>query len=91
MKRHLFYTFLLIFAATAGVTLLGITNKVTIDEFYLKGLFGALLIELTGAVIGFFKSATKAPDFFSEDSKDSPKRKPDLPNHSPQPSHAEKR
>jgi hypothetical protein len=53
----LFYTFLGIFVATAAVTLLGITGAVAIEDFYLKGLFGALLLELVGAVIGLYKAA----------------------------------
>jgi len=56
MKSALFYTFLAIFVATAAVTLLGITGVVAIDDFYLKGLFGALLLELVGAVIGLYKA-----------------------------------
>ena len=56
MKNALFYTFLAIFAATAAVTLLGITGVVAIDDFYLKGLFGALLIELVGAVIALYRA-----------------------------------
>jgi len=56
MKNALFYTFLAIFVATAAVTLLGITGAVAIDDFYLKGLFGALLLELVGAVVGLYKA-----------------------------------
>ena len=59
-KKHLFYVFLAVFAATAAVTLLGITKVVTVDDFYLKGLFAALLIELVGCVIALFKGT----DFF---------------------------
>lgn len=57
MKTHLFYTFLVIFAATAVITLLGVTNVITIREGYLTGLVTAFLIELAGAVIAIFKSA----------------------------------
>jgi len=60
MQRHLFYIFMAVFVATAAVTLLGITNAVTVDDFYLKGLFGALLIELVGCVIALFRRT----DFF---------------------------
>jgi hypothetical protein len=57
MKTHLFYTFLVIFAATAVITLLGLTNVIMIREGYLTGLVTAFLIELAGAVIAIFKSA----------------------------------
>ncbi|MGD0020226.1 MAG: hypothetical protein ABSD62_13315 [Candidatus Limnocylindrales bacterium] len=56
MRKALFYTFLAIFVATAAVTLLGITGVVAIGDFYLKGLFSALLLELVGAVIGLYKA-----------------------------------
>jgi len=65
MKSHLFYTFLLIFAATAIVTLLGVTNVIQIQEGYLTALVSAFLLELTGAVIAIFKSA----NFFEGDHK----------------------
>ena len=62
MKKHLFYTFLTVFALTAVITLLGILKLgVSIDEFYLKGLFAALLIELVGAVIAIYRKT----DFFN--------------------------
>lgn len=35
---------------------------VLIDDFYLKGLFGAFIIELVGAVIGIYRKV----DFFTE-------------------------
>lgn len=63
MRRALFYAFLAIFVATAVVTLLGIIGVVAIDDFYLKGLFGALLLELVGAIIGLFKGT----DFFAQE------------------------
>ena len=63
MKTHLFYTFLVIFAATSVVTLLGVTSVITIREGYLTALVSAFLIELAGAVIAIFKSA----DFFASE------------------------
>lgn len=57
MKRHLFYLFLVIFASTAIITLLGIAEIVSINDFYLKGLYTTLLVELIGTVIGLFKTA----------------------------------
>ena len=63
MKAHLFYTFLVIFAATAVVTLLGVTGVIAIQDRYLATLMGAFLIELTGAVIAIFKGA----NFFVSD------------------------
>jgi hypothetical protein len=61
VKTHLFYTFLVIFAATAVITLLGVTNVIVIREGHLTALITAFLIELAGAVIAIFKSA----NFFS--------------------------
>ena len=57
MKKHLFYTFLAIFAATAVITLMGITGVIVIHEKYLTPLFGALLIELVGTVIALYRGA----------------------------------
>jgi len=63
MKKALFYVFLVIFGLTAMVTLGGITKVIAIDDFYLKGLFGALLVQLVGAVIALYRRA----DFFEHD------------------------
>lgn len=63
MKTHLFYTFLVIFGATAVITLLGVTNVITVREGYLTALVAAFLIELAGAVIAIFKSA----NFFAQE------------------------
>jgi hypothetical protein len=63
LKTHLFYTFLVIFAATSVVTLLGVTNVIAIREGYLTGLVSAFLIELAGAVIAIFKTS----DFFGSE------------------------
>lgn len=62
MKKHLFYTFLVIFIITAAITILGILKIIIIDSFYLKGLFTSLIIELIGAVIAIYKGA----NFFSD-------------------------
>lgn len=62
MKKTLFFTFLVIFIATAAITLLGMVNIVNIDEYYLRRLFYALIIELVGAVISLFKVSS----FFGE-------------------------
>jgi hypothetical protein len=53
------YLFLSIFALTAIVTILGIAahDYVRIDEFYLKRLFAALLLELIAVVIAAAKLA----------------------------------
>jgi hypothetical protein len=53
----LFYTFLAIFAATAVVTLLGVTRLVTIPGGQLDALLGAFLLELAGAVVALFRNA----------------------------------
>lgn len=54
MKKHLFYTFLAIFSATALVTLLGVTNVFNISDNYLKYLVTAFLVELAGALVAVF-------------------------------------
>jgi hypothetical protein len=66
MKRHLFYTFLGIFAATAIITLLGIMGVLQIREGYLTSLVATLLIESAGAVIALFRGA----EFFTESPPD---------------------
>ena len=53
----LFYTFLVIFAATAIVTLLGVVKVLPIEQENLRWLLGAFLIELAGAVIALFRGA----------------------------------
>ena len=53
----LFYTFLVIFALTSIVTLLGVTGLVTIAPTQLNALLGAFLLELAGAVVTLFRSA----------------------------------
>ncbi|ELV8627365.1 hypothetical protein QNF03_004098, partial [Vibrio cidicii] len=65
MKKHLFYTFLYLFIATAVITLAGITRLIPIDDFYLKGLFYSLILELSGAVIFVYRKA----DFFDDTPK----------------------
>ena len=62
MKRHLFYTFLVIFGITSIVTLLGVIGVIKISDGYLWALVSAFLIESAGAVVTIFKRA----DFFSE-------------------------
>lgn len=66
MKKHLFYTFLTIFAATSVVTILGITGVVSIADGYLSSLVGAFLIELAGAAIAVFRTAK----FFDDEEKE---------------------
>jgi len=63
MRQLLFYTVLAVFAATAIVTLLGVTGYISVDPTILKGLVGALLVESAAAIVGLFK----ATDFFSTD------------------------
>jgi hypothetical protein len=66
MKKHLFYTFLAIFVATAIVTLLGVTGVLRIADGYLTALVGAFLIESAGAVVAMFRTA----EFFTDDEKE---------------------
>lgn len=68
MKKEdfLFYSFMVIFVATAIVTLLGVVGKIEIAETQLNMLLGAFLIELAGAVVSLFKRT----DFFSRHTQD---------------------
>jgi hypothetical protein len=92
MKKHLFYTFLGVFIATAVLTLMGIAGAITIPKEYLTPLFAALILALTGSVVGLFK----ATDFFAtprttpaySKSKDIPKPEP---NPTPSPDLSNKR
>lgn len=65
MKKTLFYAFIVIFILTAAVTLLGITNVISIKDKYLGPLCAALLIELVGSVIGIYRKV----DFFDDNNK----------------------
>lgn len=58
MKKRdtLFYILAVLFVVTIVITLLGVTKVIEIDEFYLKGLFGAFLIELAAAVFNIVKN-----------------------------------
>ncbi len=56
IKWILFSVFILIFIATAVITLLGIIQKVNIKPGYLKALFAALILELIGATMGIFQT-----------------------------------
>ena len=66
----LFCVFIVIFVATAAISLLGLIKKVNIDDKYLSKLFVLLILEVVGAVIALFGSAdffgTSAPDFIAE-------------------------
>ncbi len=56
MKDILGWLFILIFAATAMITLLGLIGRVQIRDRFLKALFAALIIEVIGTVILLFRS-----------------------------------
>jgi len=60
MKEALFYSFLIIFVATAIVTLLGLTGHLRIKPGFLKALVTSLILELAVSVIALYK----ATDFF---------------------------
>lgn len=62
-KDILFFTFLVIFILTSIITLLGVVKVIDIENYYLKGLFIAFIIELGGAVVGLYNKV----DFFSKD------------------------
>jgi hypothetical protein len=59
----LFVTFIVIFIATAVITLLGITEVIEIKSGYLTALVAAFLVELAGAVVAMYK---QAPFFVSK-------------------------
>ena len=56
-RTVLFVVLIVIFVATAVITLLGICEKISIKELYLKPLFGALIIQSVGVVVGLFRGA----------------------------------
>lgn len=66
MAIALFVVFLTIFAATAGVTLLGVMGKVAIKDTYLRVLVGAFLLELAAPVIALYQDV----DFFGASATD---------------------
>lgn len=55
-KNILFIVLISLFVLTAAITLLGVLKIIVIDDFYLKGLFAAFLLELAATV---FTIATK--------------------------------
>jgi len=59
-ESALFYVVLVLFAATGIVTILGLVQRVTIEQKYLNALFFALILELVAAVIYLFSNT----DFF---------------------------
>ncbi|API87684.1 hypothetical protein [Francisella uliginis] len=65
MKKHLFYTFLLLFVVIVVITLLGIANVLHIKVEYLTPLVTIVLAGVGGAVIGIYKKV----DFFEEEEK----------------------
>lgn len=56
IKNALIIIFLSMFCVTFVITILGITKIVSIDDFYLKGLFSALILELVSSVLVLFRS-----------------------------------
>src|SRR5215467_2245555 len=60
MKQALFWTFLVVFVATALVTLFGLVGVLSIKEEYLNKLFYLLLIEAITPVVALFRKT----DFF---------------------------
>ncbi len=68
MKQALFWTFLSVFAATALITLLGITDLLAIDKEYLSKLFYLLILEAIAPVIALFKKTAFFGDQLALDS-----------------------
>jgi len=70
-KVILFVAFLLIFLATAVVVILSLIGVVSVDENYEKALFGALILEVIGCIITFWRqlntsSFSNPPDISGE-------------------------
>ena len=62
MEQHiLFWIFIGIFAISAAITLLGITNVLKIRDKYLNALFTALILEVVAVVLLLFKNS----DYFN--------------------------
>jgi hypothetical protein len=62
MEQHiLFWIFTGIFAISAAITLLGITNVLKIRDKYLNALFTALILEVVAVVLFLFKNT----DYFN--------------------------
>ncbi len=55
-QQVLFWIFVVIFSATAIITLLGITNLIQIKANFLNALFTALILEVVAAIIVVFQS-----------------------------------
>lgn len=68
-RSVLFFTFITIFAATAVLTLLGITNVIPIRDGYLNTLFTSLIVETVGAVITLFRATSFTRGNSAEDVK----------------------
>ena len=65
MKKCLFYTVLLIFIATAIITLGGVTGLIPVSKEYLDKLFYAFILESALPIFTLFKKT----DFFSQEAK----------------------
>jgi hypothetical protein len=57
----LFYSFIVVFIATAVITLLGVTDVIDIPTTQLNMLLGAFLVETAGAVVALYRRT----DFFA--------------------------
>ena len=66
-KDSRFYVLLVLFILTIVITLLGVTKIIVIEEFYLKGLFGAFLIELAAAVFNLVNKGNLLEEKESEE------------------------
>ncbi|PYI93082.1 MAG: hypothetical protein DME97_07180 [Verrucomicrobia bacterium] len=65
MKKHLFYTVLVIFIVTSAITLAGTVRLLPIEEKYLDKLIWAFLLQLAAAIFSVFRKA----NFFTEEEK----------------------
>ncbi|WPC74949.1 hypothetical protein [Vibrio porteresiae] len=61
-KNVLFFVLVILFALTAIITLLGVLNFIKIEDFYLKSLFGAFLLELAATIFSLANKSNLLED-----------------------------
>lgn len=62
-KSILFIIIVILFLTTVLITMLGILKIINIDEFYLKGLFAAFILELAAVVYSMTRKANLLEDY----------------------------
>jgi len=59
-RTAIIWIFVVIFVATATITLGSLPGWITVPDYYRKSLFGLLILEVVACVIGFGKEAFKS-------------------------------